>query len=120
MSGARDIGLFVADMTAAVEHVLRATVGASDSEILDRDGHIRGDVLHQLTVAGEAAKHVPQALRDEWPEVDWADIAGLRDRIVHYYFGLDDDVLIHTIRVDLPRDLALLRALLERLDGPTA
>jgi uncharacterized protein with HEPN domain len=107
-------------MVAAVEHILQTTMGIADIEVIHEDTPIRGDVLHQLTVMGEAAKHVPQEVRDEWPEVAWADIAGLRDRIVHYCFGLSDDVLLHTVRVDLPRDLALLRALLAQLHRPTA
>jgi uncharacterized protein with HEPN domain len=84
---------------------------------MDADGPLRGHVLHQLTVLGEAAKHLPPEVVAQLPDVPIDAMCRLRDRIVHYYFGVDDAVIISTVRRSLPRDLPVLRALLERQTG---
>jgi uncharacterized protein with HEPN domain len=111
VSGRRDASVYLADMVEAMERVLAMTAGVADQAVMDADGPLRGHVLHQLTVLGEAAKHLPPEVVAQLP----ADaMCRLRDRIVHYYFGVDDAVIISTVRRSLPRDLPVLRALLER------
>ncbi len=50
-------------------------------------------VLRNLEIIGEAAKHVPDDLRQAYPAVEWRRIAGLRDVLIHGYFGLEDETL---------------------------
>lgn len=116
MSGRRDTTAYLADMVAAMESVLALTVGVPDSAVMDERGPLRGHVLHQLTMLGEAAKHLPLEVVAQVPEVPVDSMCRLRDRIVHYYFGVDDAVILSTIRRNLPHDLPVVRALLERLE----
>jgi len=117
VSGRRDTTVYVADMVAAMESIIALTADVPDSAVMDEDGPLRGHVLYQLTMLGEAAKHLPPELVAQVPDVPIDSICRLRDRIVHYYFGVDDAVIVSTVRRSLPRDLPVLRALLERL-GP--
>lgn len=55
-----------------------------------------------LTIIGEAAKMVSPELRAEHPEIPWREAAGMRDKIVHHYFGVDYEAVFLTLRDDLP------------------
>ena len=63
-------------------------------------------VIRRLAIIGEAVKNVPNDIRAEYPEVPWRDAAGLRDVVVHEYFGVSLDV-IWGVAV---RELPLLKA----------
>lgn len=54
-----------------------------------------------LTIIGEAAKMVSPELRAERPEIPWREAAGMRDMIVHHYFGVDYEAVFLTLRDDL-------------------
>jgi uncharacterized protein with HEPN domain len=68
-------------------------------------------VLKNLEVIGEAAKRLPAEIKDAHPEIAWRDIAGLRDIIVHEYFGLDRDIVWDVVENRVPVLLAQLRNL---------
>jgi uncharacterized protein with HEPN domain len=98
----------------AAESILAMVAGVPDEAVMDETTPLRGHVLYQLVMLGEAAKHLPPEVVAEVPGVPIDSICRLRDRIVHHYFGVDDAVIISTIRTSLPRDLPVLRALLQR------
>jgi uncharacterized protein with HEPN domain len=68
-------------------------------------------VIRALEIVGEAAKHLPASLRARYPDVPWQDIMGMRDKVIHGYFGVDLEVVWRTVREDLPA----LRAAVSRI-----
>lgn len=58
-------------------------------------------VIRNLEVIGEAAKSLPISIKEQHSEVPWEKIAGMRNRIVHEYFGVDETILWQTIQDDL-------------------
>jgi uncharacterized protein with HEPN domain len=62
----------------------------------------RAGIERMLTIIGEAAKNISPQLRKEYPDLPWKAIAGMRDKIMHHYFGVDYEAVFETIRVDLP------------------
>jgi uncharacterized protein with HEPN domain len=62
-----------------------------------QDGAIR-----QIEIVGEAVRHVSKDLRKTYPEVPWQDIAGMRDKLIHDYFGVDLEKVWLTTQEDLP------------------
>lgn len=66
---------------------------------------------------GEGSKFVPQAVQDAHPEFPWAELRGVRNLLAHDYFGLDVELLWHTLTLELPPLKVKLQAVLERMEA---
>jgi len=77
----RDIRLFLRDMLDAMDAIAAFTQKMSFEEFL-ADRRTRNAVERNLEIIGEAVRHVPDALRAQFPEVEWRKTAGMRDRII--------------------------------------
>lgn len=55
-----------------------------------------------MEVIGEAVKNIPDNIRNEYPNIAWKQISGMRDKLIHHYFGVDLDIVWDTIKKDLP------------------
>jgi uncharacterized protein with HEPN domain len=89
-------------MLDAIVHIENFSRGISSAvELKDRPLE-RAGIERMLTIIGEAAKNVSPQIRKEYPDLPWKAIAGMRDKIMHHYFGVDYEAVFETIRVDLP------------------
>jgi len=71
-------------------------------------------VVRSLEVIGEAANKLPDDVRDRYPEISWQEIIGMRNRLIHEYFGVDLDIVWQTIEEDLePLDNAVKKMITE-------
>jgi len=73
-------------------------------------------VIRALEVIGEAAKHVPNSLRNRYPTIPWRKISGMRDKMIHEYFGVDHEVVWKTVRENLPTLRKSLLEIIEKLE----
>jgi len=76
------------------------------------DGWTVDAVLRNLTVIGEAARHVPDEVVAAHPDLPWSEMRDMRNIVVHEYFGVDPAIIWRTIREDLPPLVPQLEALL--------
>ena len=79
----------------------RAQVGLSQDDFMD-DETLKRAFVRSLEVIGVAVKHLPRGLRLEYSHIDWRAIAGMRDRLIHAYFGIDYDVLWDDVVNEIP------------------
>jgi uncharacterized protein with HEPN domain len=72
-------------------------------------------VIRALEVIGEAAKKIPEPVRGRFPDIPWKDAAGMRDKLIHDYTGVDSKVLWETLRDDIPPLRKAVRKALKEL-----
>jgi uncharacterized protein with HEPN domain len=59
-------------------------------------------IVRSLEIIGEASKKLPPDFTSQFPLVPWKNMAGMRDRLIHHYFGVDPEIVWSTIKEDLP------------------
>jgi uncharacterized protein with HEPN domain len=111
----RDWRVRVNDIAEAAERAIGYVEGLTFEQFA-ADARTVDAVSYAIVVIGEAAKAIPETVAVAAPEIPWADIRGMRNKIAHEYFGVDVKVLWQTVREDLPQLLASLRALVARSD----
>lgn len=104
----KDDRVYCLHIRDAIERVLAYTTEGKDAFLEDRK--TQDAVVRNLEVIGEAAKNISESLRATHPDIPWKRIAGMRDKMIHAYFGVDVRLVWEVVERDLP-------ALHRRLDG---
>ena len=107
----RDWSWYLLDMVEAAERAV-THLGTLDAEHFAEDRKTQAAVERELAILGEAAKKIPESVRNAHPEVHWREMAGLRDVLNHVYFQVDALVLWRLVREDLPGDIEALQAMI--------
>jgi uncharacterized protein with HEPN domain len=97
----RENKLFLEDMRASCQKVINYTHGLSRQEFL-ANTLIYDATLRNIEIIGEAAKHVPDSIRQQFPHVEWRKLTGMRDVVIHAYFGIDDNITWDVIQNKIP------------------
>ena len=111
----REWRFYVRDMIGFCEKILGYTEGLDRNEFV-AEGMVYDATLRNLELVGEAATHVPDAIREAHTEVPWRTVIGMRNRLAHGYLGINDDIVWSIVRDDVPELLPALRNLLTTTD----
>jgi uncharacterized protein with HEPN domain len=114
LSDRREVRDYLSDILQAIGDVRSYTAGMT-VDVFRKDRKTQQAVIRCLEVVGEATKKIPPTLRDRHPDTPWQEIAGMRDKLIHEYFGVDLDIVWETAREDLASFETAVRSLLTTL-----
>lgn len=97
----RDVSLYLQDMLDAMLAIESFIEGTSFEEFKD-DDKTSSAVVRKLEIIGEAAKQITEDIRNKYPQLPWKEMAGMRDRLIHFYFGIKYELVWHTIKDVIP------------------
>ncbi len=92
---------YLRDILDAVDEALQFVKGMEFEQFV-ADNRTNFAVVRALEIIGEAAKNIPPAVRQRYPDVPWKEMSGMRDKLIHGYFGVDLRVVWRTAQEDLP------------------
>jgi uncharacterized protein with HEPN domain len=81
--------------------ILRAAGNKTQNEI-SNDPTVSRALVRSLEIIGEATKKLEEEFTAKYPQVNWKEMAGMRDKLIHDYFGVDYDIVFNTIKKDIP------------------
>jgi uncharacterized protein with HEPN domain len=111
----RDYTLFLKDLISAMDSIEQFISGMTMDEI-KQDDKTASAVIRKFEIIGEATKHIPEVLIRSHPEIPWKRMSGMRDRLVHAYFGVDYKLVWDAIKTEIPNLKPKLRAILAELE----
>ena len=97
----RKVEFFLKDILQSISDI-EAFVGQMSKDDFLKDRKTQSAVVRQIEIIGEAIKYLPVELKATYLHVPWKEIAGMRDVIIHEYFGVDTDLVWNAIKNDVP------------------
>ena len=110
----KDPEIFIKHILESIEEIEKHTGGISAAGFL-RSTLVQDAAIRRLEVIGEAVKKIPAEAKNRAKAVPWKQIAGLRDILIHEYFGVDLKLVWNIIKKDLPALKANMRKVLKEL-----
>jgi uncharacterized protein with HEPN domain len=97
----RDDSVYLLHIRDAIEKLQEYTKGVS-KQSFHTNTLVQDAVIRQIEIIGEATKRISEATRSDASDIPWQDIAGMRDKLIHDYFGVDIEKVWLTVQVDIP------------------
>ena len=101
MTASRDDFVYLRHILEAIEQIEEYVSGMNEASFL-RSRLVQDGVIRQCEIIGEATKNLSLETRAKATGVPWRDIAGMRDKLIHQYFGVDLQSVWLTVKEDLP------------------
>jgi uncharacterized protein with HEPN domain len=102
------------------QYLLRVRPRFANQDDLEADEDISRAVVRALEIIGEATKNVPATWRSSYPQIEWRQIAKMRDRLTHHYFDTDFEVVWEVLENEIKPLLTTIEQMIRELapDGP--
>jgi uncharacterized protein with HEPN domain len=114
----RDISLYLKDILKNMEKAEKFTEDMSYKNFV-ADEKTKYAILRCIEIMGEAVKGIPESVRKKYAEVPWKDIAGMRDKVIHFYFGIKLKRVWLAVKEDIPKIKHQIKKILKDISGET-
>jgi uncharacterized protein with HEPN domain len=114
-SGLNKDKAFLMHILDEIEYLTTASQSLELDEVTN-DPHLHRSFIRSLEVIGEATKNLSKDLKDNHPEIEWRKIAVMRDKLIHYYFGVDWEVVWDVVKNKLPSLRTQIEGLIREID----
>jgi len=114
----RDWRLFINDILECIERIEKYVSGLSYDDFI-KDDKTKDSVVRNLEIIGEAANQIPMDIRERYKDIPWAQIVGLRHRLIHGYFVIDYDIVWNIIDKEIPDIKIKIKEIFKDLGGET-
>ncbi len=108
----KDTIVFIKHILESIEDIEKFSDGLSNAQFL-KDELRQNAIIRKLEITGEAAKNIPTSFRNKYPLIEWKRIAGLRDKLIHNYFGVNLERVWNIIKKDIPDLKKKIKAILK-------
>jgi uncharacterized protein with HEPN domain len=112
----RDVSLYLADIVENMDDAMQYVKGMTYDQFV-KDSRTVKAVVRSIEIIGEAAKHVPEETRAESSGVPWKNMAGMRDKCIHDYSGVDHETVWYVVKDDIPEIRPKIAVLAEKVRG---
>ena len=112
----RDSKLYLKDILEAIE-AIEEFVKDIDFETFKRDDMRSSAVIRKFEIIGEATRNIPDNIKQKYSSIPWKNISGMRDRLIHFYFGIKYELVWDTIKIDIPVLKSQIKKILENLQS---
>lgn len=102
--------LYLEDILTAIDRINEYTNSLSKKNFI-QDQKTIDAVVRNLEIIGEAAKNMPEEFKKAHNTLPWSEMISMRNKVIHEYFGVDEEILWQTIQEDLPQLKELIRDL---------
>lgn len=96
----KDPRIFIEHILECIERIEEYTRGVTKEEFLS-SGQLQDAVIRRIEVIGEAIKNIPDDIKQRYPDIPWREIAGMRDILIHEYFGVDLELIWKVAKEDV-------------------
>lgn len=97
----KDPNIFLTHILESIGWIEKETKGLSKDRFIN-NVPIQDAVIRRLEIIGEAVKNLPPDFKKNYPNITWQKISGLRDKLIHNYFGIDLELVWGIVKKDLP------------------
>ncbi|MBD3155697.1 MAG: DUF86 domain-containing protein [Candidatus Aenigmarchaeota archaeon] len=111
----KDPKIFIKHILENIEKIEKYTKGIDKEKFL-KEEQIQDLVIRKLEIIGEASKNIPKKFREEHEGIEWVKIAGLRDKLIHHYFGVDLELVFDLVRKNIPELKIKIQKILREME----
>ena len=110
----RDYRLFLEDIVQRIERIESYTEGFSFESFVQDDKTVSA-CIREIEVIGEATKQIPKEVRERFGDLPWSLMAKMRDKLIHWYYEIDEEIVWNVAKERLPKIKEKIKAILQEL-----